>query len=370
MLEPIAQALERQDYRTAAQLLKPLIQQNPKDPWVQFYVARVHEGTNQAEKAETLYRKLLKVSTNPKLIKQAREGLLRLEAREREARQRAIAQATTDSQRTGLGGLILEPLSNEAKTAVVPAFARLMQLEAYTARLLLPSRNWRFYRTGKIGELEVYAQSLREIGVPAFCVALADVARIPVIQARDLKRLGDRWVIPQLASETAANFEFFPREVRACVEGALPWFESVIDRGPSSKTPIVRKEQVKDYTKMLDLHLSAQVIVRFCDRTYHYPRDPDSLDSRYATTPQLWSQFKQSIQPQVPEIVGSDRFVSFADTVLEQEEFLRQISAQIELSTADALISRDDAPPWHQAFHLYSSCFTIKDGFCDRPYAP
>ncbi len=354
MLEAIADAIESKDYRTATQLLKPLVKESPEDPWVRFYVAQVHEGSKNTEKAEKLYRQLLKTATNKKIISGARQGLQRIQRQEQEARQSAIAQATTQGGRTALGGLIIEPLSNEAKTNVVPSFARMMQLDPYAARLLLPTRGWRFYRTGEIGALQVYTNELKAIGIPSFCAALEDLATIPVFQVRELTMSNGIFTAqPSATASGSQPLHFQAQDVRACIEGALPIFESVVDVNRLKKEQYVRKEQIKDYIKVLDLHLPDQIL-RLYATTYQYDRQ-DSLESRYASTPQRWTQLLNHLQEVLPEIVGSDRFKQFAATVLDQEDFLRKIQPHVELSNASALVFHDDAPPWHEAFHLYST---------------
>ncbi|NJM57248.1 MAG: tetratricopeptide repeat protein [Synechococcales cyanobacterium RU_4_20] len=380
MLESVADAIERQDYRTAAQLLQPLVQQSPSDSWVRFYVARVHEGSGRAEKAERLYRQLLKTEINRKLITLARQGIQRIQTREQAQRQAAIAQATDTSGRTALGGLILKPLSPETRERVTPSFARMMQLEPYAAKLLLPTRGWRFYRTGKIGALQVYVRELEAIGVPAFCAALEDLATIPVFQTRQLE-LGHGTITAHPVSDhplrrhatgshaptsPGKTLQFRAQDVRACLEGALPIFESVVDVNRLVKQQYVRKEQVQDYAKVLDLHLPKQII-RLCDQTYRYAPEalaspaaktsPETvLDVRYVPLPQKWGRLLSELrQAGVPEVVRGDRFKQFAATALDQEDFLRRVQPQIELSNASALIFHDEAPPWHEAFHLYST---------------
>ncbi len=377
-LEFIADAIERQDYRTATQHLKPLIQQSPENIWVRFYVARVHEASGKTDQAERLYRQLLKSETNRKIVTASRQGIQRIQASEQEERQAAIAQATTASGRTALGGLILEPLTPDIRDTVTQDFARLMQLEPYAARLLLPTRNWRFYRTGKLGELQVYVKALKAIGVPAFCAALEDLAQIPVVQTRSLSLANGTVTVQPLAPEHP-KIQFRPQEVRACLEGALPLFESVVvvDISRRKKEQYVRKEQVQDYAKVLDLHLPNQII-RLCDQTYRFAqadhqgknsrteiqdnRDLDALtpDARYESLPQKWAKLLRQLPAEMPEVVKSDRFKAFAATVLDQEDFLRRIQAQIELSNASALVFHDEAPPWHEAFHLYSSLMFVR----------
>jgi thioredoxin-like negative regulator of GroEL len=151
------------------------VQQEPKNPLVRLYVGRLHEATGKLEAAETVYRQLLQDTTNPKIMAQARQGLGRVEAMEREQRQQALAQATADPRSTELGVLVLEPITAEAKQVAAQKFARIMQLDPYSARLQLPTRGWRLYRTGPVGELQFYVSSLRDADIPCFAASLADI---------------------------------------------------------------------------------------------------------------------------------------------------------------------------------------------------
>lgn len=360
-LEPVVEALARQDYRTATELLKPLYKSHPRDPWIQLYIARIQEVSKQPQKAEQTYRKLLKASTNGKIINQARQGLQRIEANEREQRQAAIAQATTAAENTALGGLILEPMTAEAKQQAIPGFARLMQLEPYSARLLLPSRHWRFYRTGPIGVLQVYVQDLANLGVPAFCVALEELATYSVFRASELVVEGDRVTAQPLPHSDAAPLSFCPSDVQQAVEGALPLFELVVDSGlkqgrfgPQRTT--MRRETVQDYAKVLDLQLVQQRhIVRLCDRDYSYPtNDSSSVDQRYAPIAQRWQRQLAQWQDPFPAPIPASNFQAFADTLLDQSDFLRRIDPHLRLSAKATQTHRAEEELWDPAFHFYS----------------
>lgn len=367
-LEPVIEAFERKDYRAATALLKPLYKSHSQDPWVQFYIARLQEVSQQPQKAEQRYRQLLKTAaTNSKLISQARQGLQRIEAQEREQRQAAIAQATTDAENTALGVLVLEPLDAEAKQKAIPGFARLMQLEPYSARLLLPSRHWRFYRTGPIGLLQVYAQDLASVGVPAFCVSLATLAAYPVFRASRLEVADDRLVAHPLAPAPSQGSlppaQVFRRgEVSQVIAGALPLFERVVDSGlkPGRFGPrraTVRKETVQDYAKVLDLHLGERrQIVRLCDRDYAYPAPVSSaLEQRYAPIAQRWQHQLNQWQGLFPRMLLASEFQAFADTVLDQTECLKRIEPHLRISAAATQTNRADEELWDAAFQLYSS---------------
>lgn len=87
----------------------------------------------------------------------------RLQEIELEERKQAIVQATSNVSDTEFGVLVLEPISNELKTQAAQKFAQIMQLDPYSARLVLPSRGWRVYRSGAIGELKFYGQQLQKL---------------------------------------------------------------------------------------------------------------------------------------------------------------------------------------------------------------
>lgn len=378
-LDPVIEAFERKDYRTATALLKPLYKTHPQDPWVQLYIARLQEVSKQPQKAEQLYRQLLKSTTNGKIISQARQGIQRIEAREREQREAAIAQASQATDSTALGCLILEPLDSTAKEKAIPAFARLMQLEPYSARLLLPSRHWRFYRTGPMALLGVYVQDLADIGVPAFCLSLTDIARYEVIPASHLDITGEQLILQPIAPAKPALADpsqsisdsppplSFPRSaVTQIIEGALPLFELVLDTGLKQgrlgpqRVPM-RKEVVKDYAKVLDLHLPSQgKIVRICDRNYTYPQtNSSSIEQRYATIPQRWQRQLSQWQAQFPQSQvlpwhPIKAFQAFSDSALEQQEFLKQIDPHLRISGAATMTNRAEEELWDPAFHLYS----------------
>jgi predicted Zn-dependent protease len=74
MIDQVAAAFERQDYRTAAQLLQQLSQDSPQNPWVQFYLGRLDEVSGKLETAEEIYRQLLRNVSNTKIVAQARQG--------------------------------------------------------------------------------------------------------------------------------------------------------------------------------------------------------------------------------------------------------------------------------------------------------
>lgn len=179
MLKEVAEAIERQDYKTANYLLQLWNQAEKDNPWVAFYYARLKELTGELVSLSQQYRDLLQQTTNPKLIAQIRQSLNRLceldaqhQQKVKEKRLKAIAQANQDPANHEAGILILEQIATEAKKQAAQQFAQIMQIDPYTARLQLPSRAWRFYRTGTIGELQILVEILQEANIPCFCTTL------------------------------------------------------------------------------------------------------------------------------------------------------------------------------------------------------
>lgn len=361
MLDQVAAAFDRKDYRTAAQLLKKLLKESPQNPWVQFYAARLQEVSGKLPQAENIYRQLLRDTTNPKLASQARQGLQRLEEMVREQRKQAIAQATADPGSSEVGCLILEPISPDVKMAVAQNFARIMKLDAYTARMHLPSRGWRFYRTGAIGELQVYVQELQAGGIPAFCATLTEMEKIQVFQVHYIQAATPQAVvICENEAQQLGSLAFSWSEVTQRIEGLLPIFEQVVDVGRRNK--LERKEQTQDYAHFCDLHLpSRNCILRLYDAGYQFnqglsllPVAENSAPGDRGTIRIHWNSLVDFLNRQLPEVPTWSEFTSFAETALEQTDLLNRLKSHVRLF-------RKTESFWDPAFHLYSSLVFLKN---------
>jgi hypothetical protein len=62
----IAAALEAKDYKQAAQLIKQLQKESPDNPWVQYYMGRYYELTNNPKKPKKPTDKFSATSPTPK----------------------------------------------------------------------------------------------------------------------------------------------------------------------------------------------------------------------------------------------------------------------------------------------------------------
>lgn len=347
MLEQVAAAFDRQDYRTATQLLKELLKQSPQDPWVQLYLARLQEVSGKASAAENIYRQLLRQSSNPKLMAQARQGLQRLELAEKERRQQAIAQATADASSQEPGVMILEGVAGENRNALVQRFAQIMKIDAYTARGLLPSRGWRLYRSGSIGELQVYGQELLQAEIPVFWASLSELQALQVFRVNYFQTFTPTAsVVCRNEANQPGLLSFTWSEVEQRVEGLLPIFGQVVDLGYRDR--LEWKEHVEDYVHVCDLHLiDRQCILRLVDSQYDFHQGV-SANVHHDTIRQYWNELTKGLNQQLPETLRQSLFTPFAETTEDFAAVLDRLPSHINLArSTDCYL---DA-----AFHLYST---------------
>lgn len=371
MIDQVAEALERKDYRTAASLLKQLVKQEPKNPLVRLYIARLQEATGKLESAQNGYKQLLQGSTNPKIMSQARQGLARVEAIEKERRRQALAQANADPNSRELGLLVLEPLSPELKQAAASKLARIMQIDAYTARLQLPTRGWRLYRTGPMGDLQFFVSSLRGADIPSFAVPLIKIQSLNVFRVNYFSdsdsdsRTPQCTAVCQNTEGQLGSLNFSWAEVAQRVEGLLPLFDEVVDWG--SNRQLQRKTQILDYVPFCDLHLPARnSILRLCDRNYQFQQGiifapvPDTTAKlqqslpNQSTTHKNWSNLQNYLNRHLYQKPLYSDFKFFAETALDYREMLGHVVSHIDLFRREETL-------WDPAFQLYSGLAYFKN---------
>lgn len=354
MINEVAAAFDRKDYREAARLLKQLVKESPQNPAVQLYIGRLHEVNGKREEAEKVYRHLLRTVTNPKIMGQARQGLKRLEDSEKERRQNAIAQAKADPNNTLMGVLILEPIANEAKTEAAKNFARIMNLDAYKARLLLPSRGWRLYRTGAIGELRFFHQELIKAGIPNFCATLADIQKINVFCVNNFQSVSPQpTVVCQNQQGQSGHLSFKWQEISQIVQAKLPIFEEVVDHDHLKR--LHRRVETQDYAQFYDLHLPGRrSILRIYDRAYQFQQGVDfSSAGEIATNRRNWNRLIDFLGSQLPQAKVWSEFDTFAEATLDLTELLDRIPSHINLM-------RKAESRWDPAFQLYSGLVFLR----------
>lgn len=348
MIEQVASAFEKKDYRTAAKLLKQLLKESPDNPHVQLYVGKLHEVSGKHQKAETVYRQLLRDSVNTKIVMSARQGLQRLKEIELEKRKEAISKATSNPDSQEAAVLILKPIKNELKQEAAQKLAQIMEIDAYTARLSLPSRGWRLYRSGALGKLKFYGEQLSNLGIPCFWTTLATINKIEVFQVDYLKDFsGKVTAVCQNENNQLGSLEFEWSEVTAQVQGLLPIFEQVVDLNPRGK--LQRKTQTQDYFHFCDLHIAHRnCILRIYDNGYNFHKGVAMSPQNSQNTIRInWNNLLGFLKTKLPNVTIWSDFNPFAETMLDQTDVLHHIKSHIHLF-------RRENSTWDAAFQLYS----------------
>lgn len=372
MLDQIAAAFQDRNYHRVVQLLRALKQQDPENPWVQFYTGRLYEASGRAKMAETIYRQLLRQVESPKLVSQARQGLQRFETLEAERRQQAIDRAMADPDQGQLGLLVIEPIAVSARSRVAEQLARILRLDRYTARLLLPTRGWRPLRTGRIGELQVYGRELQAAGVQSFWVSLAAIERIRVFQVQFFQSLAPTATViyrDEIGQRGELTFPW--SEIARRVEGQLPLFEQVVDLDARGK--LKRKEQTQDFAHLYDLHLpDRRCILRLCDRNYQFSKTLTDGKTRaleeehqLLTVRSQWNDLLDQLDQQLSQAPTYSDFTAFAEIAREQIGIINHLEPHIQLL-------RRQESSWDTAFHLYSALAFLRSQATqsDDPAAP
>lgn len=377
-IHQIAAALEAKEYKQAAQLIKQLQKESPDNPWVQYYIARYYELTNNPDKAETTYKQLLRDITNPKIVSQARQGIQRIETAAQNRREQAIETAKNDPSNLEAGLLILEAVSPEDKPAAIQNISRIFKTDIYTTRMQIQSRGWRLYKTGPIGELEIYGRELLNAGIPVFWGTLADIQKIQIFQVQYFQSLSPPAVVCKDALDRLGSIELNWSEVSQIVEGALPIFIDIMDYSPSRRNEEFRHREItQDYAQICDLHVpSRNCILRICDQNYEFQQGVDFTQSSadisastnsknpkfrsqksqqipQSTTRINWNHLLEMLDRQLDVTVWSE-FTPFAETVLDYTNMLSDIDDRIE-------IDRKSETPWDPAFQLYSGLAFLKN---------
>ena len=377
-INQIAAALEGKDYKQAAQLIKQLQKESPENPWVQYYIGRYYELTNNLEKAQTTYKQILRDITNPKIVSQTRQGIQRIETAQQNLRQQAIQTAKNDPSNLEPGLLILEPVSPEKKAAAVQNISRIFKIDAYTTRMQIQSRGWRLYKTGPIGELRIYGQELLNAGIPVFWATLSDIQKIQIFRVQHFQSLTSPAVVCKDKLDRLGAIEFNWSEVTQRVEGLLPMFIEIMDYSPHRRKDQFRHREIRqDYAQICDLHIpSRNCILRISDQSYEFqqgvdftqisadipalahPKNQKSRSQKSQQIPQSttrinWNRLLEILDQQLDVTVWSE-FTSFAETAIDYTQMLSKIESHVE-------VERKSETPWDPAFQLYSGLAFLRN---------
>lgn len=359
----IKTAVEQEDYPQLQKLLKQWQKLKPDNPWFHFYVARWYEGTGKVEKAEKIYHKLLKSCHSPDIVTQVRLGLERLVQRVIDAERAAIAEAKAAPDGEAYGLFVLEPIAKEQTKEAAQHFAEVMKTDAYSARLQLPTRAWKLFRTGKLGELRFYADALKQGRIPGFCLSLAQLEAVQVWQVQYISELQPKLVLhcrDQQEEEHQLTLDW--REVYQCVEGMIPLFEESLEKNARGKT--YYKTKVLDYAQFFDLHLGdRQLILRLNDQHYQFKQGLSFFDAaahgvdieQHSIRPK-WNKLKQELTSHLANIKTWSDFKTFAGNAADFPELLRKITPQMNLFR----LEEHKNTHWDAAWQLYSTTILQK----------
>ncbi len=377
MLEQAANALNRQDYKTAAKLIATLVANQPDNPQVQLYAAQLQESTNKLDNALEIYRLLLRNAVNQKIITEARQGIERVEQIQAQIRENALACARAGIEdNTEPGLLILEPIDLEHKQRIAPRFAEIMKIDLYTAKLQLPSRGWRLYRLGTMGELEFYQDQFQQAEIPSFCVSQHNTQEFFVFRANHFQSFYPHPSIVCTDDRSELRtFNFQWSEVTQIVTGLLPIFEEVMEIDAHNRT--LRRPRILDYVHVCDLQLHGRkTVFRLCSQTYDFcdykqlvtqnrRQFTGDLSTQLSsdlsgdlsgllngqkiptTSRDNWKNLMAQIREQTAAIQTLSEFTTFGETAIGYPELLNHINPHLKLlRRADSL--------WDRAFQLYS----------------
>lgn len=353
MLEQVEAALQCRDYRTAGNILAKMTQKQPHDCQIKLYSGKLQEATAQLAAAEQTYRQLMQDDlAEPKILQAARRGIERIKAAKIESARKAnIQDFLADKSKTNdpsAALLILEPVETAAKTAMALKFAQIMKIEPYNARLLLPSRSSRVYRTGNMGDMSFYEHQLQAAGIPAFALSIEQINRPEIIQVKSIESFSPKAEITALNGYgTDFSRSYHWSEVQAVVRGLIPIFEEITQITTSTtKTKVQHKWQILDYVQVWDLHLPRiNAILRICSQNYAFPlreKKAGIVSSR-----ENWQKLIDTISKHTPAVSHWNEFTPFAETALEYPDTLEKMPAHLQLV-------RRQPSHWDQAFQLYS----------------
>ncbi len=361
MFENIAEAIKNKDYQNAKELIQHLRKEDPENPWLDFYTAHLYEIKGKINEAKNAYTYLLKDTINPKLMSKIRQGIERINQVEKQEKEQALIKFKSQAGAEEMGVFILESVLKEDKTIAAQNFGKIMGMDAYSARLQIPSRSWRLYRIGMMGELSYYVNSLKAVNIPCFCLPINQINQLSVYQVQYIESINSEvTVICENSEGKEGKFRFNWLEVSQRVEGLVPIFENSFKF--NAKREIYYKKEILDYAQFCDLHFPHRnTILRICDQSYNFKKGINLINSNNAhnllnkevTIRKKWSNFLQFINQQIPNIPLLSEFTFFGETALDFKEFLSEITPHIYLF-------RQEPTLWDQAFHLYSSLIFLR----------
>ena len=348
----VTAALEASDYRQVAALLKQWQTTEPQSPLLRLYAGQLQERTNRPEAAEKNYLKLLKQSPSSKIMSQARAGIQRIHEKQKTKKAEALSQAKAVEGGDEVAILAIASLpqnqTDQTRQQTIQSVASIFNLDAYTARMKIPSAGFRIHRVGSWGEVSYYQKALQAADISALSAKISDIRGLQTFQVSHFEALSPQLtVICKSVEGQLGTISFNSTEISQRVSGQLPIFEQVVDIGNWGKT--IHKEKVQDYAQVVDLHLPARkIVLRLCDRLYQYKKGISLTASSQELSSRIqWNQLLTHLNQTISTPCHND-FTRFGKNALEFINLLPPINPNLD-------IDRRAPSHWDQTFHLYSS---------------
>jgi hypothetical protein len=357
MFEELEKAIDTEDYEIAQQIIDELDSKLTDKLWLKYYQSLILEKQENLEKAEQNYRQIIKdiIYPDPKLLKLIRNGIERIIAAKKEEKEEQKQVFTKIENSDNLAVLILENITLEEKQKLAPDFAKIMEIDRYTATLQIPTRSWRLYKTGQLGELNYYQSELAKIGLPCFCQPLNKINSMTVYQVKYLEINDDKSQFRFYSENEQGQEEIIdiaPQQINGWVKAMLPLFELTVNI--DKKNQIQKKKSTLDYIAFFDLHSSHDnAIFRFSDRAYQFEQD-QNIQQESNTTKDKWQNLENNLQAMIPSASVWSNFTLFAEGVIQFPEMLKQVKSHVHL------FRREDTL-WDEAFQLYSGLIFLQN---------
>lgn len=357
MFEEVKLAIDKGNYDQAKEILNKLAIEDQNNLWIKYYQSLILEKEGNLKEAETNYRQIIKDSIYPDshLIKLIRDSIERIVEVYQQIKETKFNEFKNIENSEDLAVLILEPVSLDKKKVLAPKLAKIMNIDNYTATLQIPTRSWRLYKTGNLGELNYWHSELSQVNIPCFYERIKNVNQIPVYQAKYIIEDSEQvTILIENKEEKEQEIIFKWEDINNKVEGLIPIFESTLHYDSKGKS--YRKQSILDYAQFYDLHLLSQnLILRFSNNFYKFDQGLH-LTKQEKTSKEKWQILADFFAHKMPNKPLWSDFNLFGEGVIQFPEMLKQIEANINLFHREKNI-------WDEAFQLYSGLIFLRSLF-------
>ncbi|MFN5857213.1 MAG: hypothetical protein ACK456_15190 [Pseudanabaenaceae cyanobacterium] len=364
------------DLVAAQATLTELLSQFPQEATVQLLAGRFYYAKGEQIRAEDYFRQVLRSAAQPRLLAMARQGLQEITRDRHNAHQnRATVIASQDQ---GRGFLVLFPLDEAQRQAAAAKYARMFNLDAYTARYQLAARTPKILRAGKYAEIQAYAEEMTACGIPCAATSLTAVAAVPVYNVQYFQQISPTQFTGICTPDSpTSEITVTPSQILRRVLGTLPTFGQVLDF--NGKLQIVRKQQILDRVRVCDFHVigsgttsqaqlmpdhpnsasanSPDYIIRIHDNGYEFDQGvklpiKQALPHIPPTVQERWAALDSLVRQAIPNLPTIDSLPVFGEQLLVYEELLELIHPHLNLARLQPSF-------WDHAFHVYSTMIIL-----------